>query len=313
MAAKATTSSGIEFLDFLQPIIATFCLAMTSKSVGAEYLRQIVKLHALQILWSDSVHGGDTTHPADHSSVIILQATQFRWGWPRFCLHGAWRSCRTNCKLFTWRWEMSGRWGRSGADWICPMHPHILWWKWVQNRHLRTNSPWGKGRMAPAEAFSAHGDLCHWSAIYWIGMSPTPFTPEAERHQRARDTTVFLWTQLEQPPQRSTSSPRPDIRTLVLPMVTFPSILVFQRISFFCSFSNDSMMTRSLVYRFSYGHLWERASRTVNSGGLRQEPWWTPTFTLNASLRLHPTDTLLLAFSYMLCVSCRSQSWTPSF
>ena len=46
----------------------------------------------------------------------------------------------------------------------------------------------------------------------------------------------------------------------------------------------------------------------MNSKRLRQEPWWTPTFTLNCSLGLHPTCTLLLAFSYMLCMSHTSYS-----
>ena len=106
----------------------------------------------------------------------------------------------------------------------------------------------------------------------------------------------FLWIQLEQPPQKmefvrmpsrptpqgsspdfwSISSPDPDIRTLVLPMLTrsaFPSMLVFQRISFYCSSSRESvMMTKLSAYRFSQGHpvrnFWERASRTViNSKG----------------------------------------------
>ena len=50
----------------------------------------------------------------------------------------------------------------------------------------------------------------------------------------------------------------------------------------------------------------------MNSRGLRQEPWWTPTFTLNSSRMLQPTHSLLLAFSYMLCMSCTSYSLMPS-
>ena len=140
----------------------------------------------------------------------------------------------------------------------------------------------------------------------------------------------FLWIQLEQPPQKmefvrmplrpmplgslpefwSTSSPEPDISTLVLPMSTqspFPSMLVFQRISFYCNSSKESvMMTKSSAYRFSQGHpvwnSWERASRTViNSKGLN-------------SLGEVPLShwNLLLVFSCMPCVSLTSHSSTPS-
>ena len=52
-----------------------------------------IKLHPLQkILHADLVLGGDATHPAAHSSVIVLQAMQSRWGWgPGFASmkHGA--------------------------------------------------------------------------------------------------------------------------------------------------------------------------------------------------------------------------------
>ena len=91
-------------------------------------------------------------------------------------------------------------------------------------------------------------------------------------------------------------------------------MLEFHRISFSCSSSSDSvMMTRLSAYRFSQGHptqnSWKRASRTMmNSRGLRQEPWWTPTFALNSSLRLQPKRTLLLVFFCMLCMRCTSQS-----
>ena len=95
-------------------------------------------------------------------------------------------------------------------------------------------------------------------------------------------------------------------------------MLVFQMISFCCnSSSNSVMMTRSPTYRFAQGHpVWNsrgKASRTMmNSKGLKQEPWWMPTFTLNSSLRLQPTCTLLLAFAYMLCMSRASHSSMPS-
>ena len=44
----ATTSHGIEFLDFPQPTITSFDMAMPSDSTGAEYLVEIVKLQPLQ-------------------------------------------------------------------------------------------------------------------------------------------------------------------------------------------------------------------------------------------------------------------------
>ena len=81
-AATATTSCGIEFLDCLQPTIATSYMAVTFESVGAEYLCQIVKLHhSKEILQADLVIGGDTAHPANHSSVVALQAVQVGEGW----------------------------------------------------------------------------------------------------------------------------------------------------------------------------------------------------------------------------------------
>ena len=108
----------------------------------------------------------------------------------------------------------------------------------------------------------------------------------------------FVWTPLRQtahaylPDIWSTSSPSQDSRTFVLPMLTsntFPSMLVFQRIIFSCSSASDSVkINRSSAYMFShilYETLGGRgASRTVMNGrGLRQEPWWKPTFTLNSS------------------------------
>ena len=99
---------------------------------------------------------------------------------------------------------------------------------------------------------------------------------------------------------------------MVLPMLTrclFVSMSVFQRIGFSGRSCNDSvMMARSSAYRSGQGHpvrnSWERTSRTVmNDRGLRQEHRWTPTFTLNASLRLQPTHTLLRALSFPLCMN----------
>ena len=41
----------------------------------------------------------------------------------------------------------------------------------------------------------------------------------------------------------------------------------------------------------------------MDSSRIRQEPWWTLAFTLSPSLRLQPTQTLLVVFSYILCMS----------
>ena len=112
----------------------------------------------------------------------------------------------------------------------------------------------------------------------------------------------------------STLSPSPIIRNLVLPILTrspFPYTLFLQ------SYSDSVMMNRSFANRFSYGHpvlnSCERACWTVmECRGLKQKLWWTPTFSLNSSLRSQPTHTLHLAFSYMLCKRCTSHSSMPS-
>ena len=100
--------------------------------------------------------------------------------------------------------------------------------------------------------------------------------------------------------------PRLGCQDLVLPMLTqglFLSMLVFQRISFSCRSSSDSvMMTSASAYRFFQGHpawnAWEKASTTVmNRKGLRQKLWWTHTLTLNSSLRLQPTCGGLLSLT----------------
>ena len=203
--------------------------------------------------------------------------------------------------------------GQEGAHWLCTMRHGILWFKRSHNRLPRKSSPRGNRRLAPPQASPTHCDICHWSAIYWSGLFSTALHIKLGSGFRGPevslslvDTTATTTTEngvcadaLETdgtgplPDFRSTPNPGPDIRTLVLPILTrspFPSILVFQRISFSCSSSSDSVtMTRLSAYRFSNGHpvqnSWERAFRTaMNSRGLSQEPWWTPTFTLNSSL-----------------------------
>ena len=84
------------------------------------------------------------------------------------------------------------------------------------------------------------------------------------------------------------------------------------------SFTNDIAYFRHFGVRFTYArwYVWgligyavrnscERVSRIVmNNKGLSHEPWRTPTFTLNFSLSLQQTFTLLHStFSYMFCMS----------
>ena len=72
-------SCEIEFLDFLQPTIAMFYMAVPSELGSAEYLCRIIKLHPLQeILLADLDLGGDIVHSANHSSFVTLQAMQIR-------------------------------------------------------------------------------------------------------------------------------------------------------------------------------------------------------------------------------------------
>ena len=228
---------------------------------------------------------------------------------------------------------MRGRWWRAEAHWICPMRHGILWWNRIHNWHLRINSPQGN-KDGTTSSFS----LTTVTSV--IGLPSSGLACQVHRLHlklgsgfRGQEVPLhFFWIQLEQPPQKREFVLIPmrytpqwslldlctsDIRTLVLPMVTrspFPSMLVFLMISFSCSSSSVSVMvSRSSACRFSQGHpirnSLEWAFRTVmNHRGLRQEPWWTLTFTLNFLLGLHPARTLLLAFSYMLCMSCTRYS-----
>ena len=116
---------------------------------------------------------------------------------PRFPLHGACCSWHTNCKLFLWRWwEMS----EVRMDRISLNLPHVTWYFCDGSEF--TTATWGQVFPKVTEGWHhlkllpAHCDLCHWSAIYWSGLSPAPFKPKAViRLQRARDTTAFLVNQ----------------------------------------------------------------------------------------------------------------------
>ena len=199
---------------------------------------QIVKLHPLQeILWADLVLGCDTAHPVDYGSVIVLQANQTRLK-PRFHLYGTRCSWRMNCKVFLWRWwEVSGRWGWTGAHKIGPIWHGILWRKRVRNPHLGTSSPRGIRRMTPPQASPC--PLWPMSLVCHLLVWPVPIhrvhLKLGSDFIRAREIIAFLvnptssqkmefvMTPLRHAPQGSlsdfwnTSSPGPDIRTLVLP------------------------------------------------------------------------------------------------
>ena len=70
----ATTSRGIEFLDFLRPTIATLEMAVPSEWAGVRSSSCILSRRACELTCMGL--RGDTAHPADHSSVIALQAIQ---------------------------------------------------------------------------------------------------------------------------------------------------------------------------------------------------------------------------------------------
>ena len=121
-------------------------------------------------------------------------------------------------------------------------------------------------------------------------------------------------------------SPGPAGRTFVLPMLTqstVPSLLTSREsIPLAVPTTFQIRWTRSNSY-FYLGHpvrnSWDGAFSTVmnrsvgvRGWGLRQEPWWNPTFTLKSSLSLRLTCTLLLACSYMLCMRRTSHSSTTS-
>ena len=124
---------GHEFLEFLQPTISTFYMAVQSECGVPFPDRQAAypppppppppthtHTHTKEILRAALVIGGDSARP-------------LRCGWCKSDKVGAqanvgWRSWPTNCKLFIWRWwEMSGRWGQVGSRWICPMRHGTLW------------------------------------------------------------------------------------------------------------------------------------------------------------------------------------------
>ena len=199
-----------------------------------------------------------------------------------FHLHGAWRSWRTNCKIFFCRWsEVSRRWGWAWAHWICPMRHGIWWRKRFHSYHLRISSPRGNRKIVPPQTFPY--PLWPVSLVYHLLVWPVQYTIYTWSWDQASEGQWYKciscepnwnnhcqkWSLCVQTPLKytaqgslpdfwSTSNTGPDIDTLVGPMLKwshFPSILVFQRIRCSCnSFSNSVMITRSFAYRFSHGH-----------------------------------------------------------
>ena len=71
-ATVAMTFYSITFLEFLQPAITTFHMAMPFESIGAEYLLQIIKLHSIwEILRDDPVLSHDAGNGLKGPFVLI--------------------------------------------------------------------------------------------------------------------------------------------------------------------------------------------------------------------------------------------------
>ena len=99
----------------------------------------------------------------------------------RFYLHVAWPSWHMNCRHFLCRWgEISGRWGRAGAQWICPMRHGILWWKQVHNH-----------RAVPKVTDGLHHLKLLSTVISVIGLLSTGLVCPVHRLQKG-----FLFTQI---------------------------------------------------------------------------------------------------------------------
>ena len=179
---------------------------------------------------------------------------------------------------------MSRRWKWPGAHLICLMRHGILWWKLVHNCNLGISSPQGSRRMAPPQASPPLWPLslvCHqvWpvqSIVYiwswdWNSKRLRYHCISCRPNWNSQHKKEFVLMPLRHTTQgflpdfRITSTPRQDIRTLVLPMMTLPSISIFQRISFSCSSSSNSeMMIRSSAYRFHRVTLYENLVRVLS-------------------------------------------------
>ena len=74
---------GLNFWTFFnQTSLRSTWLFRLSQWVQNTFARSSSCIHPLQeILRADSVLGGDTEHPANHSSIVTLQAMQVGYGW----------------------------------------------------------------------------------------------------------------------------------------------------------------------------------------------------------------------------------------
>ena len=125
--ATATTSCGLEFLDFLPPTTATFYMAMPSACgvplpdcQAASSLRDFAS-------WLGPWWWHRTSSESYLGHCVAGDETPIMLG-PKFRLHGAWYSWYTSCKFFLWRWwEMSERCERTGARCIRPRRHGTLW------------------------------------------------------------------------------------------------------------------------------------------------------------------------------------------
>ena len=215
---------GHEFLDFLQPTISTFYMAVQSESAGVEYLCQIVKLHthppqkrSFELHWS-SVVTQLGRYVAGDASQIRLVPKRMEDGAPDPRMvnsssggDGKWAGVED-------RWDLVGFAPYDTA--LCDSSEFT-----TAIRGLAV--PKETGGWHHLTLLPSHCDICQKSSIYWSGLSRAPFTPEAGiRLQTARDATVFL----VDPTETATTENgicADVLETLVLPMLTrspFPSI-----------------------------------------------------------------------------------------
>ena len=145
--------------SFVQP---SQCSVDAERVGGCGDVSQIVKLHPLQeILWADSVIGGDVTHPANHRMAIVLQAEQFKYGCgPGFtCMeHGA-----TGARFLTLLLEVVGnkreKTGRSSSNMSCATLSGVS--GEVSERYLHQNVTHGPERVL-AQSHAKLTTIC-WS------------------------------------------------------------------------------------------------------------------------------------------------------
>ena len=169
-------------MDFFQPAITAFCMAMPYESTSAECLPQIVELHPLrETLRVDLTFKLVVTlhisrsFPGHH--IVAGDGDQMRLA--RVSLPDSARGD-----------GVSGV-GLAGAHWIHPMWHGLLWWK--PSPPLGYTVPKVTEGWHHLKFLPPHCDFCHWSAIYWSGQSSASFAPQGEIEiQSARYITASL-------------------------------------------------------------------------------------------------------------------------